>query len=448
MPNVIVLMSDEHNPMVSSVYGHEFVDTPNMQRLASEGSTYTAYTSSPLCLPARSSFLCGLPVFKNQSYSNCNMFLPQFRTYAQDLADNGVYTCFSGKLDTYIYEIEDAGFSKVLRLQDRNKPGDKNIGRSPLKIREGSAARANGYGPEEKPSGDRETVDLALEWLRTKAGKLDKPFVLFVGITNPHFPHIAPQVYWDKYADHEDLPEFGPECVSANHPYARDLRDHFETDHFSEEQIRGLRRGYYGCVNHVDQMLGELMDAVEECGLKNDTDIIYTSDHGEMLGKFGMWWKCSLYEDSVRIPMIAAGPDFPRNRRYETPVELLDIHAFLYSIYNIERPGECRGIPLNELPEASGERIVFSEYHGHGTRGSAFLIRRGDWKLIYYTQAPNQLFNLELDPDELRDVSADHPDIMAELITELQKVCNPEEVDTEVQDLIDSQLHAISELDQ
>ncbi|ULL16570.1 hypothetical protein DVH26_20265 [Paenibacillus sp. H1-7] len=428
MSNSIVLISDEHNPFYSAVYGHSFLRTPSMERLAAEGTVYeNAYCPSPLCTPSRSAFMSGRRVHELQVYSNCNVGLrTDFPSYGKVLHDQGVYTAHFGKI--HVYEsAKRLGFTEIHHRKEHKKPGDKNFSRRPLAIRKDAAQRADGYGVKEDAfDGDLKVINEALNWLREVAPTLNQPWTMTINLLNPHFPQWNTQEYWNLYPQGGDLPRYGKEEESANHPYARDLRMHFQTDLFTEEQVRGLRRGYLGNVAFIDDQLGRLLDALQESGLKESTNVIYTSDHGDMLGKFGMWWKCSLYEDSVRIPCIAAGPDFAKGKRVETPVDSHDIQASLFHAAGAQRPSHWAGEPLQTVKECDPERVVFSEYHGHGTRSGAFLIRKGDWKLIYNAEAPHQLYHLREDPDELNNVFADYPEKAVELETELRRICSPE----------------------
>lgn len=262
--------------------------------------------------------------------------------------------------------------------------------------------------------------------MTSKAASLNKPWVLTVNVVNPHFPQYATQELWDMYPERADLTKFGMECDSANHPYARDLRDHFEADKFTEEQARGIRRGYLADITFVDRQLGRLLDVMETQGMMDNTNLIYTSDHGDMMGKFGMWWKCSLYEDSVRIPCIAAGPDFGKGRVVETPVDLLDVQAAAFNATGAARPDGWSGIPLQDIPEKDCNRVVFAEYHGHGTSSGAYMIRKGEWKLIYCMEASHLLFNLAEDPGELCNLYEKCAEKATELEKELRSICNPE----------------------
>jgi len=204
------------------------------------------------------------------------------------------------------------------------------------------------------------------------------------------------------------------------------LRKHFQTDAISADQARGLRRGYLGGVDFVDAQLGRLLDVLEATGQRDGTVVAYASDHGEMLGKFGMWWKCSMYEDSVRVPLIVSGPGFPSRERSSTPVSLLDVQATMFHATGAARPAHWWGTPLQHIPVNNRDRVTLSEYHGHGTRAGSFMIRKGPWKLLMHEDAPDQLFNLDTDPDELVNAFRDRPDVATELEGELRTRCTPE----------------------
>lgn len=441
--NVVVLMSDEHNPKYSSLHGHPLLETPNLDRLAARGVVFeNGYCPSPLCLPSRSAFVTGRHVHEIQAYNNCNAIEHEHAGYGAVLGGQGVHTVHAGKRDFH-RPATGLGFSELLPYRERKIPGDVNTARRPLAVREDGATRAGGWGPKENAwAGDTATADGALAWLRERGAGLDQPFTLCANINAPHFPHYATPDLWERYAAGADLPTHGPDEPSANHPYALDLRKHFQTDRFAEEDIRGLRRGYLGCVAFADQTVGRFLDALDETGLADNTVFIYASDHGEMLGKFGMWWKCSLYEDSVRVPIVAAGPGFARGRRVSTPVDLLDVQASLFEATASRRPGDWAGTPLQHLQDGHEDRAVFSEYHGHGVRASGYAIRRGGWKLIWCAEAPHLLFNLAEDPEELNNLAEKVPDVLRELEECLYAVCDPVQEDQRAAAFIERQLAA------
>jgi choline-sulfatase len=446
MANFIIFMSDEHNPFYSQPYRHQTIRTPNMQAMADNGTVYeNAYCPSPLCMPSRSAFMSGKRAHEIQCYSNCNMLVnPDFLSYGKALSHQGVYSVYIGKVDVYA-PGEHLGFNEMLRPGDRKPPGDINHRHNPVTIRATAAKRGSRYGPQENASAkDVLCVDEAVNWINNSAKQKENPWVLIVNTGAPHFPHFAPPEFWDMYPEEETFPQHQTECQSARHFYAKSLRQHFQTEKFTAEQIKGLRRGYLACVTFVDQQIGRVLKALKTTGLKDTTNVVYTSDHGEMLGKFGMWWKCSLYEDSVRIPMIAAGPDFSANVRINTPVDLHDLRAGMFKSTGSRQPSGWLGEPLQDIPADNRNRIVFSEYHGHGVPGSSYMIRKGEWKYLYHINAASQLFNIENDPEELVNLAGENKDITADMDFELRNICSPEFENRRAEQFIEKQLKAAS----
>ena len=425
--NVVLLISDEHNPRYAAPYGMPGVHTPNMDRLARAGTVYErAYCPSPLCMPSRSAFMSGQPVHRLHTYSNCNLLMDDHDTYGKVLAAEGVHTVHVGKTDVFRPGAA-LGFSEMILPGDRRAPGDTFISHHPLSIRTDGAERADAYGPQERPfAGDDQKADAAIEWLQKNGKTLGKPWVLSVNLIKPHFPHYVTPELWETYAKLPGFPPYGMDEATAQHPYCQDHRRHFQTENFSAAQIEGLRRGYLGCISYVDQQLGRILDTLEAQGLRENTVVAYTSDHGDMLGKFGMWWKCSLLEDAVRVPLIVAGPGFRAGTRVQTPVELHDLQAAVFRATGNTRPAAWRGTPLQDIPENDPQRVAFSEYHGHGVRAGGYMIRKGDWKLVWCAEAPHLLFNLREDPEELHNRCEDQPDKFRELEAELRRICDPE----------------------
>ena len=427
MSNVIVFMSDEHNPRYSSPYGHDFVDTPNMQWLADNGTVFeNAYCPSPLCVPSRSAFLTGKRVHEVPAYGNNRMCIPpETHGLGNVLGEQDVHSVFIGKVHAY-RPVAELGFSETIEAHDLSWGFDKGQQRRPLAVRERAAERFDRYGPHEPPWGKDVTyMDAAVDWLQTRAPEIERPWVLYVNLVRPHFPHFCTEEMWEKYREHGDLPEHGIEAETAQHPYAGDLRKHFQLERVPEEHVRGLRRGYYACVSFIDEQLGRLLSALVEVDLARSTNLVYTSDHGEMLGKFGLWWKCNLLEDAARIPCIAAGPDFVSGVRVKTPVDLHDLQASVFSLTGATRPQAWLGTPLQSQATDDPDRAVFAEYHGHGTRAGSFMVRRGDWKLIHNIAAEDQLFDLGNDPDELENRVAADPGKAEELGAVLAGICDP-----------------------
>ncbi len=462
--NVLILMSDEHNPRYSSVYPCEgypdFVRTPNMEALAKRGVVFEhAYCPSPLCMPSRSSLMSGLRNHEVQAYSNCSVYQdrynnPDFRgwtfpTYGEVLADAGVHTVYMGKMDTYCHSKR-SGFLQMMWPGNRKPPGDCNIQRHPVAIRPGAHGVATNYGPRKNAgANDAVCVDAAVNWIKTTGKSINdrgRSWTLTVNITSPHFAHVCLPEDWELYSE-DDMPRYGREQESAKHPFVADHHHHFEDDHpdWTPENTAGNRRGYFGKVTFVDRMLGLLTSALDHAGLARNTVLAYTSDHGEMLGKFGMWRKCTLYEDSAAVPLIVAGPGFAPGARVRTPVDLLDLNATMFRALDLDsiRPRNWKGSPLQAVKRDDPDRVVFSEYHGHGKRAGHYMIRKSNWKLIYYIDAPHQLFDMEKDPNELENLADKRPDKFREMERHLRDICSPEEENARAERMIRAQLAEI-----
>jgi choline-sulfatase len=442
--NVLILKDDEHNPRITSTDGHPFIETPHLDRLAARGVVFeNAYCPSPLCCPSRSSFIAGRPVHEIQCYNNSMVIdRPNYPSYGRLLDEADVHTVHAGKVDAY-RRPDELGFTEMLGA-DYRADGDGEIGRDPLALRGDSLQRARGVGVVDDPfRGDNRRMADALAFL-DRSADLGKPWMMEVNLIAPHFPHRVTQELWDRYADHDDLPEHDVTAAPAHHPYAADLRRHFGTDVFTEEVTRAHRRAYYGRVTWVDRQLGILLDALEGTGQLDRTVVAFTSDHGEMLGLFGMWWKCSMYDDSVRVPLVVAGPGFPSGVRVRTPVSQLDLNAAAFAAVGVKRPADFAGIPLQQVAPADPDRAVFAEYHGHGTRGSSFMVRQDQWKFLYNARAPHQLFDLDDDPLEMRDLAKAAPDVVRTMTERLRdEFCDPDLEQDRAEEFIQRQLAAL-----
>ena len=250
------------------------------------------------------------------------------------------------------------------------------------------------------------------------------------------------------YEGHADLPDskYGPDTEPGQHPYSLDLKRHFQTGQFTEEHIRKLRRGYYGCVSFVDHQLGRIINALEDYGLMDDTILAYTTDHGEMLGRYGMWWKCSLLEPSARIPLIIAGPGFKKGQHNSTAVEQHDLLATMFSALGKKFPTNWHGVPLQDIKSNDPEKLAFCEYHGHGTRASAFMVRKGAWKYIHNSapDAPHQLFDLASTEGELANQYDNKIEIAEEMELNLRGICDPDKENLRATQRIAQQLEIIA----
>lgn len=441
--NVLVIMSDEHDPRYMGCSGSTIVRTPNLDALAARGTRFAnAYTPSPICVPARAAFATGRRVHQARLWDNASPYHGQIEGWGHILQREHIRVESIGKLH-YRMEGDPAGFD-VEHLPMHVIGGYGMVWAS---IRDPYLKRADGkrmlgekIGRGDSPYTQYDTAvtDRTVQWLHEQGGRGDEPFALYVGLVAPHFPLIAPDRFYDLYADME-VPQakLHPSSGYRRHPWVQQYAE-FE---LNEENFRGPEErraafiAYYALCSFLDDNVGRVLRALDESGLADDTLVVYTSDHGDNLGARGLWGKSTLYQESVCVPMIAAGPGIAQ-RVCETPVDLLDLFPTILEAVDIDpaprmdgRPGEA----LQQLAAAPDrpQRPVFSEYHAAGSNTAGFMLRKGRWKYHYYVRFQPELFDLETDPQELHDLAADpaHAHVLAEMEAELRRICDPEAVD-------------------
>jgi choline-sulfatase len=291
-------------------------------------------------------------------------------------------------------------------------------------------AALSGPGESEYTWYDREIASRAQIWLREEAPKYrDRPWVLFVSFVAPHFPLTAPPHWYYRYPfDRIPMPKLYRE--KDLHPYVRDQAENTGYDKYFENEaaVKRARAGYLGLISSLDENIGNLLHALNDSGLEENTRILYPSHHGDNLGARGMWGKQALYEEAAKVPMILAGPDIPAGVR-KTPVSHVDVYPTVMQCLGAEAP-EASGVSLLEkIPE----RTILSEYHASSSRAGEYMIRHDKWKYVYFVRYPNQpqLFDLDADPEELRDLGTDesYVAVRKECHARLLSILNPEEVD-------------------
>jgi choline-sulfatase len=248
----------------------------------------------------------------------------------------------------------------------------------------------------------------------------------------------VPQEYFDLYPPETvPLPRCGTPLMWSDHPAMRWKR-HMQAieEPFGEPTLRRAIAAYYGMVTFLDEQVGRVLRALEAAGLAESTRVIYSTDHGEMLGEHGLWWKSVMFEGSAGIPLIMAGPGVPAGRTVSTPVSLIDAFPTIVESVGIPPSPEDADLPGASLLEVANRaddptRTVFAEYHASHSSTAYFLLRRGPYKYVHYVGYPAQLFDLSTDPDEARDLIDDpaHAGIAAGFERELRAICDPEAID-------------------
>lgn len=440
--NVLVIMSDEHTRSVMGAYGNDWVKTPTLDRLANNGVRFDkAYTPSPICIPARASFATGTHTFEHRCWSSAEPYYGQRQSWMHRLRDSGSEVVSIGKLH-YRSAQDDVGFSESLLpmyLANNGMGWPQGLQRRPMIDFPQAAELAAEIGPGETgyTSYDRDIAQASVEWLEAhNSNNNDKPWVLFVSFICPHFPLVAPKAFYDLYRD-INLPSAYDADVDQQmkHPVIDSMRKFWNyNDYFDEQsQAQGLRN-YYGLCSFLDDNVRQVLNALEQSGQADNTQIIYTSDHGDMIGNHGIWCKSYMYEDSVGIPLTLTGPGIGAGVN-ETPVSLVDIAATVESFVVGEycRPEQgWKSRPLQDFVEsAEANRVVISEYHDGGSPTGFFMLRKGDWKLVYFAENnPALLFNMEKDPQELVNLAgeSEFTAVKQNMIESLHDILDPEKV--------------------
>ncbi len=440
-PNILIIMSDEHAPMYSSVYGHPIVQTPNMERLAAAGVTFdAAYCNSPLCTPSRMSFMTGRYVNKIGTWDNVTPLPSDEVTWAHRLRAVGYDVVLSGKqhfggpdqLHGFRAQLArdlHAEWNHAIHLWDE--------GIVPAEEPWQEVYRA-GPGRTEELDVDDLAQARALEYLRDPARK-DKPWALNVSFIAPHFPYIVPQRFWDMYPPEEmDLPTLPAGHLEELPPLAQRLRKMFGFPQFPDEVVRRARAAYYALISYFDEKIGELLDALEDSGQIDNTVIIHLSDHGDMNGEHGMWRKSNFYEASARVPLQVVWPGrVGGGQRLSEVVSLVDVTATICDI-----AGDDCDLPLDGdslLPLLTGsdpdwKDEAFCEYLAHGNDRPNAMLRRGRYKLNYSWGEPVSLFDIVADPDEFNDLAQapDHQEVIAAMQADLLADWDPAALDRQV----------------
>lgn len=452
-PNILFIMADQMAASALSVYGHPIVKTPHLDKLANEGVVFdSAYCNSPLCAPSRYTLMTGQLPSKIGAYDNAADFPADIPTFAHYLRAQNYQTALSGKMH-FCGPDQLHGFEE--RLTTDIYPAD--YGWFPnwddLKTRPtwyhnmSSVTQAGPCVRSNQLDFDDEVAFHAQRYLFDYVrSNQDRPFCLTVSMTHPHDPYAIEQEYWDRYKDEEiDLPKVtiskadqDPHSARLQAVYAYHDQD------ISEQQIRNARRAYYGAISYVDDKIGLLLKTLQDTGLDDNTIIVFSGDHGDMLGERNLWYKMSFFEGSARVPMIVHAPKHFSAKRVKESVSTMDLLPTFLDIAT-NRQDHTYAMPIQGqslMPHLKGleggHDEVIGEYFGEGTIAPLFMIRRGQYKYIYCQADPEQLFDLENDPQELTNL-ATNPGFSDQLNTFRQEAIGRWDSDKLTQEVLVSQ---------
>ena len=415
-PNILFLMTDQHSMRVLGSYGNQIIKTPNLDKLANNGIIFKSnYCQNPICLPSRASLITGkmpssLGIFGNDGV------LREKTTMATVFSAQGYEVAWLGKEHWGATNAE-VGFGN---LNDKAHEAFKEKYRPLNKLRKDvGRLPQNAYAYKLSEGEDYEALvtDHAIKFLEDNTMN---NFFLGVSFKKPHFPFMCHQKYFDLYKDIVDMPEVTPEMIEALSINEKKTIEKYELDKMSSTEIKQARAMYYGMVTYIDEQFGRILDKLKELGLRENTIIVYTSDHGEMAGEHGLWYKNSFLEASATAPLIFSYPRaLPVNKKINASSMLLDIFPTLCELSDISQPNDLEGKSL--LPLMNGDentdntnRVAYSEMYRSST---GIMVRKGKWKYIRYNSEKDYLYDIDMDPEERNNLinSTHHQEIISEL---------------------------------
>jgi choline-sulfatase len=428
-PNLLFIMADQMAAPLLPMYDNQsVVKMPHLAALAKQGVVFdSAYCPSPLCAPSRFSLVSGQLPSRIGAYDNAADFAADIPTYAHYLRNLGYRTALSGKMHfcgpDQLHGYED-------RLTADIYPADYGwaVNWDELEVRPSwyhnmsSVLQAGPCVRTNQLDHDEETIFKARQYLYDHVRNHPRqPFCLTVSMTHPHDPYTIPAEFYELYRD-EDIPLPAHTIAQADQDVQSkrllkviDLWD----KPLSEEAIRRARRAYFGSCSYVDSKIGELLKTLTDCGLADNTIIVFSGDHGDMLGERGLWYKMHWFEMAARVPLIVHAPQRFSAGRVKASVSTLDLLPTMVELaggtVDPHLPLDGHSL-VSQLSDHNGQNNpggmlahdeAIGEYMAEGTKTPLVMIRRGPWKFIYSQDDLCMLFNLETDPHELHDRSAD-----------------------------------------
>ena len=431
-------------------YGNTIAQTPHIDQLATQSAVFdAAYCNFPLCAPSRFSMMSGRLASRISAYDNGAEFASSIPTFAHYLRASQYQTALIGKMH-FVGADQLHGFEERLTTDiypaDFGWTGDWTEvamphGNNPITFTDAGVCLRNvqmDYDEEVVHRSERKLYDLA-------RSDDQRPFFLTVSLTHPHDPYQCTQEYWDLYR-HDDIdpPKVSRIDGDAADPYSQRLLMQYGLDAFipSEEQIATARHAYYGSLSYLDHQIGRLFKVLQDTGYVDNTVIVLTSDHGDMLGERGLWYKKTFFEDSVRVPLMISAPGYGASRVKQN-VSLVDlVPTFVDLAQNPSLPESITPLDGNSLrPLLDGDTkdwddTVYAENLAEGAMTPILMVRKGRYKYIVSGIDPAQLFDLVDDPLEVRNIYGDpaYQAIAKELDDLASQTWNREELTNNVAD--------------
>lgn len=422
-PNILLIMADQLAPQFTGTYGHPLVKTPHMDAVADRGMRFdAAYCNAPLCAPSRFSFMSGQLVSRIAAYDNASEFPASVPTFAHYLRSMGYRTCLSGKMHfvgpDQLHGFEERITTDVYPSDYAWTPdwelADERIDKwyhNMDSVREAGVAATTfqlDYDEEVAFAAKRRLLDYA----RERA----EPFCMVASFIHPHDPYVARPEWWNLYNSADiDMPEFVLERHEQD-PFSQRLMDGIEASSVTvtAAEVRNARHAYYANTSYFDSKVGDLVKTLEDAEMLDNTIVIVTADHGDMLGERGLWYKMNFFEHSARVPLVVAGPGVSIGTA-QAPCSLVDLLPTMLevaqsgqvSVPALGQPIDGRSLCPALRGETDGVNEAIAEYCAEMTAHPVFMIRRNEFKYIHCDGDPPQLYNVETDPHEKNNLAKD-----------------------------------------
>ena len=459
-PHIILIITDQQRFDTINALGFPYMDTPHLDRMVEEGTTFTqCHITAPSCAPSRASLFTGYYPHTTGILKNADRWR---HSWVESLAESGYYCVNVGKMHTwpmttplgfderYVVENKDRylearyffdEWDKALQARGLVKQ-QRELYRQLDDYRERLGAFEWELPEDAHP--DMFVGDLATRWIDIKP-KSEQPLFLQIGFPGPHPPYDPTPEYAAPYMERTlPLPDVTAEELAAQPPALQAMRVHnTEVDHDSvvhqlhptREQLQRQRAYYLANVTMIDTKIGQILDSLEQKGYLENAVVIFTSDHGDCLGDHGHSQKWTMYDIITRMPLIVWTPTgsqtyFEGGRALDGLCQLMDIGPAILELAGIEPPASMEAESL--LPALQGEpwegrELVFAEHGRDGIlQETEFMtmVRSRDWKLVHFLDEPyGQLFNLAEDPGETQNLwtSAAHADKKREMLDSLRE---------------------------
>ncbi|HEX4883699.1 MAG TPA: sulfatase-like hydrolase/transferase [Casimicrobiaceae bacterium] len=447
-PNLLFLFSDQHAQRVAGCYGDATGTTPHLDALAQEGVAFdNAYCPSPLCVPSRMAMLTGRHPFEQECWTNDDYLRSDAPTWLHAAGAAGYRPVLAGRLHA-MGPDQLHGYAE--RRVGDHSPNWGGVPRHDLGVLDKAndpwreSLERSGVGQSAYQVKDVETAGAACDYLRAVARQREAgqeaPFCLTVGFLLPHPPYVAWRDDYERFAGRVPAPAHGAP-PSPPHPWEAWWRENRGIAALDDHAVMRARTAYYGLVYRMDVLIGEVLRCLASAGLAQDTLVVYTTDHGDQLGERGLWWKHTLYEDSVRVPLVMRWPGrLPAGERRAQVCDLLDVAATM--VEALGGPALPHGHGRSLLGVARDARAAWTDevFVEHctdtvpawtgGRATQQRMVRSGTWKLVYSHGHPPQLFDLASDPHERRDLAQDplHAATRDRLLARVLEGWDPEHV--------------------